>query len=493
MTRRPLYTPTDTIRREPVDKSVDGEDLYRSAFRRDYARLLHSPAFRRLQGKTQLFPSHESDFSRNRLTHSLEVAQVAKSIAAQINATDSYFQEYPIDTDLIEFAGLAHDLGHPPFGHNGEEALNEAMNGCGGFEGNAQTLRLVAKIEKRQVQGGATNRPIQKAKKKKVEDFRLGLNLTYRSIAAILKYNDPIGEDRKDVAEVEKGYYSLDRDIVLRVIENVCPDFDPKESFKTVECHIMDISDDIAYSTYDLEDAFKAGFLSPLKMLTATEDFKSKIANEVLVRCEKYYPDQRDYWKGFRVQDVDMVFQRVFSTLIEDWSFFLNRDSSDPSNYAMWVAATVNRVSDIWATDAYARTRFTSDLVSRFVNDIEVIHNENCPALTRVRLNIDAFLEVEVLKIFTYEHIIMSPMMKLAESRGKAIVRAIFDALTSEGGYQMLPSDSRSLYEEAVKIGDEKFAKRVVADFIAGMTDRYALEFYGRLKGANPPSIHKPH
>ena len=112
----PLYTDLDRER----EVAVEGESVYRSAFRRDYARLLHCPSFRRLQGKTQLFPSVEHDFFRNRLTHSLEVAQIAKSIALRLNNRHCYFVDNPIDLDLVETAALAHDLGHPPFGHDGE-------------------------------------------------------------------------------------------------------------------------------------------------------------------------------------------------------------------------------------------------------------------------------------------------------------------------------------------------------------------------------------
>ncbi len=140
-----LYDENDYLREMPDDEALD---IGRSAFRRDYGRLLHCPAFRRLQGKTQLFPGHESDFFRNRLTHSLEVAQVAKGIALKINKTCPGFQDSPIDLDLVEFAGLAHDLGHPPFGHNGERALDDCMKNCGGFEGNAQTLRILSRVEK---------------------------------------------------------------------------------------------------------------------------------------------------------------------------------------------------------------------------------------------------------------------------------------------------------------------------------------------------------
>src|SRR5690606_8743936 len=129
-----IYSKQDFARElEEAEKADEG----RSAFRRDFCRLLHSPSFRRLQGKTQLFPSDESDFFRNRLTHSLEVAQIAKGIAQNLNSKIEFFKKNPIDLDLVEFAGIAHDLGHPPFGHNGEKALDDKMKDFGGFEGNA--------------------------------------------------------------------------------------------------------------------------------------------------------------------------------------------------------------------------------------------------------------------------------------------------------------------------------------------------------------------
>ena len=176
---RPLYRDADRAREYPTESKVS----YRSPFRRDYARLLHCPAFRRLQGKTQLFPGAESDFFRNRLTHSLEVAQIAKSIALRINSRHAYFVDNPIDLDLIETAALAHDLGHPPFGHNGERALDECMRKKGGFEGNAQTLRILARLEKKELD-------LEEAEETpKSEDRRVGLNLTYRTLAAVLKYD----------------------------------------------------------------------------------------------------------------------------------------------------------------------------------------------------------------------------------------------------------------------------------------------------------------
>jgi dGTPase len=146
---KPLYTTADKNR--VFGKKISPGEPYRTAWRIDYARLVHGPAFRRLQGKTQLFPG-ESDFFRNRLTHSLEVAQISKSIAIKLNYEhfrDATDDDYRISTDLVEFAALAHDLGHPPFGHNGEAALDECMRTVGGFEGNAQTLRILARVEKK--------------------------------------------------------------------------------------------------------------------------------------------------------------------------------------------------------------------------------------------------------------------------------------------------------------------------------------------------------
>lgn len=127
------------------------EEPYRTNFRKDYSRLVHCPSFRRLAGKTQLYPGQESDFFRNRLSHSMEVAQIAKSISTRLNNTQLFSDgsKLDLDTDLVEFAALAHDIGHPPFGHQGEEALDQCMLDFGGFEGNAQTLRILTKLEKK--------------------------------------------------------------------------------------------------------------------------------------------------------------------------------------------------------------------------------------------------------------------------------------------------------------------------------------------------------
>jgi|GEM_PF-3748023 len=170
----PLYTDQDW-QRDVVEDGV--REQWRQESRRDYARVTHSPSFRRLQGKTQLFPGHESDFFRNRLTHSLEVAQIAEAIAHRVNHDNPYFSKNPINTRLCATAGLIHDLGHSPFGHNGELALDDKMRKYGGFEGNAQTLRIITRLEKKITRVPLTEHETSIAGLSD-GDTRAGLNLT---------------------------------------------------------------------------------------------------------------------------------------------------------------------------------------------------------------------------------------------------------------------------------------------------------------------------
>ena len=270
-----MFSRNDTFRFVPLEITPKGSEVeYRTEYNRDYARVLHSPSFRRLQGKTQLFPTQESDFFRNRLTHSLEVSQIAKSIALKLKTENSDLDIVP---DVCEIAGLVHDIGHPPFGHNGEAALDECMRECGGFEGNAQTIRILTRLEKKEF---PINGIIYDSKNK--TDNRVGLNLTARAIASALKYDNPIPTIRNKKDPLEKGYYESEIPIIDTVksclIENK---LDDDIKFKTVECSIMDIADDIAYSTYDVEDAFKAGFLTPYDMLSANEEILKGISEKL--------------------------------------------------------------------------------------------------------------------------------------------------------------------------------------------------------------------
>lgn len=484
-----LYSPGDKLR--PLDEqSGKTPESFRTPWRQDYARLIHSPSFRRLQGKTQVFPGHESDFYRNRLTHSLEVAQIAKSIAIRLNATAAEFRskQTKIEPDIVEFAGLAHDLGHPPFGHNGEEALDECMRDHGGFEGNAQSLRIVTRLEKK------IRSPLgeESAFDPEFNDQRYGLNLTYRSLAALLKYDAAIplraGDRRKP--GVGKGYYFEDRELVRDIKTNILGTSNHPDKFKTIECSIMDIADDIAYSTYDLEDNFKAGFLTPMGLFALDRDIYASVAQTIIERAKKQYPENEPFFRAIDANFVRRALLEVFQDILfapTENSISL-RGKLEEIQGRVVVASEIQALSRKLIQDGHQRTKFTSGLVQNFLSGIEVVPNKSYPQLHNARLKFETFLFVEVLKNITYYAIIRSPGLQVVEYRGKDIVSAIFQALSAEDGTRLLPNDFRALCKGA----PDMVRMRAICDFIAGMTDRYAFEFYGRLYGTNHLTVHKP-
>lgn len=218
--RLPLleYNNHDCDRQFPETNPPDEE---RNEFEIDRSRIIHSAAFRRLQGKTQVFVSGSGDFFRTRLTHSLEAAQIGKGLALRLGA-------HP---DLVEACCLAHDLGHPPFGHTGEAVLAECMREYGGFEGNAQNVRLLTRLSTKSTRYN-------------------GLNLSRATLDGILKYKQPFSSGRR------KFYYNEDGALVVWATDGGLPQ---EQSF---ECQIMDWADEIAYSVHDLEDGMKAGMIS---------------------------------------------------------------------------------------------------------------------------------------------------------------------------------------------------------------------------------------
>ena len=365
----PLYSQADAERVADVGKS--DVEPYRSPWRRDIARLIHCPAFRRLQGKTQVFPGGNSDFFRNRLTHSLEVAQIAKSIAIKLNATHELFAEdnQKLQPEIVEFAALAHDLGHPPFGHNGEEALDNQMADYGGFEGNAQTLHILARVEKKEVSKKLEDEFMPIADDG--SDLRRGLNLTYRSLAAVLKYDNCIPTRKLDRASAseKKGYYNDEKELVAQIKQRVLSrDFD--EEFKTIECSIMDIADDIAYSTYDLEDCFKAKFLTPLDLFTIDDAIKANVVEKINTRVKKYYGGGA-LNRPFAVEDlIDrlfLVFEGLFRIGDREKAFLVDRRASRERK-KLYTSLEVKRLSENIASSGYERIQFTSHLVQSFMD-----------------------------------------------------------------------------------------------------------------------------
>lgn len=481
-----LYDKGDSERVVAHATAISNSEPYRTPWRRDYGRLVHSPAFRRLQGKTQLFPGGESDFFRNRLTHSLEVAQIAKSIAIRLNAKSGYFRDNNIDTDIVETAALAHDLGHPPFGHNGEEALDHCMNEDGGFEGNAQTLRILTKLEKRETHDGGA--PVTEG-----IDNRAGLNLTYRTLAAILKYDRAIPKhfkDRPKQKEICKGYYLSEQPLVDQIKARI--PHQAGATFRTIECSIMDLADDIAYSTYDLEDAFKAGFLTPVSMMGQGGPVITQLAATVRERLNLYYPNtpqaKRQFTEGNVYQILFTVFASVYGAS-EGPLEYARKNKLHMRAAAAMATDAVFTASNNAISDGYIRSGLTSELVGRFIQSVKVRVNDRYPAQSQAYLDIETFKTVEVLKNFAYYSLIMSPRLKVAEHRGQDIVTNIFKALSREGGHMLLPDDVRALHEGMSNQSDKN---RVICDFIACMTDRYALQFYSRLYGTSHESIYAP-
>lgn len=498
-----MYKEGDKIR-IPSGYTYDSglhQEPYRSPFRKDFSRLIHSPSFRRLQGKTQLFPGIESDFFRNRLTHSLEVAQIAKSIALGLNHS---FKErkfpFQIDPTIVEFAGLAHDLGHPPFGHQGEMALDEEMKDYGGFEGNAQTLRIITKLAKRFSLNGESYGIEEKSGK--LIDNRYGMHLTSRTIASILKYDNPIpikSKNRpKNVNDKPKspvkGYYYSEKKIVEQVRLNILGKWgleNDEVELKTIECQIMDIADDIAYSTYDIEDAFKGGFLSSLDMVFPKVELLDKVADKIK---ENDHPQL----KGKNDEEIKDIIKEnimnVFSTMFElpDPIRELLRKSKNLKDRISMLGQYIYELDKVYTQNGYFRTEFTSKLVGSHVRNVSCEPEKNYPhALYKVKLHEDNLLVVEILKHFVFQSIIQSPALKIVEFRGKDIVKKIFRAIDSANG-ALLPDDFKFIYDLFGKQGDVRNQKRLICDFIAGMTDKYAIQFYGRLASEEPTTIFKP-
>lgn len=476
-----LYTDQDHGRVSEITK-VAAPEPFRSPWRRDIARLLHCPSFRRLQAKTQVFPGNDSDFFRTRLTHSLEVAQIAKSIAIRLNATHDFFkvEERNINSEIVEFAALAHDLGHPPFGHNGEEALHEKMNQDGGFEGNAQTIHILTKVEKKE-------RSNLRAFDAEGNDTRLGLNIAYRTLASVLKYDSLIPEQS---GSKQKGYYRYDASVVEKAKTAVLRNNRFDRPFKTIECSIMDIADDIAYSTYDLEDCMKAGLLTPLDLFALLPDVKRRVVATIQKRLRNYLGNQAAVFdEEDLIEYLFLIFSEMFQLTAEE-EHFLDRQDIPRDLKKLHEALQVTELSKRISNDGYERVKTTSDLVQRFMDGVIVDVYEPIPAMSNAKLDVETFKKVEVLKNITYEAVIMSPRMRVVEYRGYDVIRHMFDAIhDSKNGYLLLPDDYRDLFLAAP---NKQAKRRIVCDFIAGMTDRYAWQFYNRICGSDPMTIHVP-
>jgi dGTPase len=357
----------------------------RTAFQRDRDRIIHTTAFRRLKEKTQVFVAHEGDHYRTRLTHSLEVAQIARTIARALNA----------DEDLTEALALAHDMGHPPFGHAGERALAACMKDFGGFDHNAHTLRIITKSEVRYA------------------EFE-GLNLTWETVEGIVKHNGPLitGAQGEDALNWGITDYPHWRDLEL-------------DSFASLEAQIAALSDDIAYNNHDIDDGLRADLLK-------LEDIaKLPLVGRTLAAIRERYPAASE-----EIQILEMI-RELIGVMVADV-----------------LEETRKRLSEL-APESPDSIRRAGRETAAFSNDMLI-------ELAEVRQHLFANM---------YRHYKVNRMMAQAER----VVTELFERFTADPG--LLPTRFR---QAAGQPGSVELA-RLVCDYIAGMTDRYALEEHRRL------------
>jgi len=405
-----------------TERSTDwpsGDD-YRSPFQVDRDRVLHTPAFRRLQSKTQVFWSGEYDFYRTRLTHSLEVAQIGRSICHWLkHSAEPLNDEYFIDPELVEVVCLSHDLGHPPFGHAGERSLNHLMRDYGGFEGNAQTLRLL------------TDR-IFSVKKS-------GMNPTRAFVDGVLKYKTLWSELRTEDQAPENHYIydhqAGDLDWAMGGVDfpiELTPG-KKRDGFKSIECQVMDWADDTAYSLNDLADSVRAGFLS----IARIERWAEKSGE----RCDKGSP-LGDLIQAIRGDRVEPFAGKRIGKYIQ--SATLHEDINCMSHLT-------NRYRYNVVVDEEARLE--SKIFKRLAYDV-------------------VFLSPELKQLeYKGNHL-------LEQLWGVLKTRYIDGENIGGQDFQILPQADA---DEIESTSDINMRARLVCDFLAGMTDGYAARMYKRL------------
>lgn len=391
----------------------------RDDFARDRARVLHSAALRRLAAKTQvLSPASPADFARNRLTHSLEVAQVGRELATALR----------LSPDVVDTACLSHDLGHPPFGHNGERALNEWAQDFGGFEGNAQTLRILTRLEPKSVDE---------------EGRSHGLNLTRASLDATCKYPWTSAHPLPDPGgRLKFGVYPED-EAVFRWLRAEAPG-----RVRCIEAEVMDLSDDIAYSVHDFEDAIVNGYLDPARLAADAE-------HAALL-------DAIQSWVGFDFARDEL----------EDALYRLMR-------LPEWIASFDG------SRASHARLKnLTSDLIGRFARAATTATREAYAGstLTRYRAHVVVPRVVEA-EMAVLKGIIGAVVVSIEGRRSvyreqRRVLKRLATALRER------PEALDAMYGEDYRAAQTDAERgRVVVDQVASLTDQHAIAWHGRLVG----------
>ncbi|MCA0043673.1 deoxyguanosinetriphosphate triphosphohydrolase [Celeribacter litoreus] len=367
---------------------------FRSPFQRDRDRIIHSSAFRRLKHKTQVFVEHEGDYYRTRLTHSIEVAQVARTLAGALGLNEG----------LAEAVALAHDLGHSPFGHTGEDALELLMAPYGGFDHNAQALRIVTKLEKHYA------------------DFD-GLNLTWETLEGIAKHNGPVigpNADKKKHPEDEPLPYAL---------QEVNDQFDMElYTFASAEAQVAAVADDVAYNHHDLHDGLRAG------LFTAADLMELPLTGPAYEEVDREYPGLDAYRRDHE------ALRRIFGYMVEDV-----------------ITIATNRLDS-------AKPETAQD-----IRDMD---------RTIIRFSKPFFQNLKAIKSFLFKRMYRAPTVVEERKRVTEMVNTLFPLFMQKP--ELLPEEWRQEVEAADS--DTELA-RIVLDYVAGMTDRFAIQEYERLCG----------
>ncbi|THF58319.1 deoxyguanosinetriphosphate triphosphohydrolase [Ollibium composti] len=371
---------------------AEPESPTRTPFQRDRDRIIHSTAFRRLKHKTQVFVAHEGDHYRTRLTHTIEVAQIARALARALR----------VDEDLAEAVALVHDFGHTPFGHTGEDALNEKMAAWGGFDHNAQSLRIVTRLEHRYA------------------DFD-GLNLTWETLEGLVKHNGPLTDAAGrglagPVPPSIRNYNEL-HDLELA-------------SFASIEAQCAALADDIAYDTHDIDDGLRSGLLT-LDMLE-----ELALPGAILKAVRERYPHLDPVRTGHELM------RRQITAMVEDV------------------------IAEASARLACIAPQFPND--ARAAGEPIVAFS---PAM--------AAKEKE-LKAFLYGHLYRHPEVMRVRADAEQVVKDLFDA------YYADPRAMPEGWREGLDRAEDRIKARSVSDFLAGMTDTYALKEHRRLFDRTP-------
>lgn len=364
------------------------ESTFRSCFQRDRDRIIHASAFRRLKHKTQVFIEHEGDYYRTRLTHSIEVAQVARTISGALG----------LNAELTEAVALAHDLGHTPFGHTGEDALSEMMADYGGFDHNAQAIRIVTHLERHYAEFD-------------------GLNLTWETLEGLAKHNGPVA----GAVPWALAAYNERHDLELG-------------TFASAEAQVAAIADDVAYNHHDLHDGLRA------ELFSTDELAELPILDSCFAEVDRLYPGLNYYRRRHE------ALRRFFGVLVED---------------------VIN----------LARTRLAG-LEPSSVDDIRAADR------SIIRFSDALFADLKVIRAFLFERMYRAP--KVVEMRAQVtdVVRDLFPHFMAHP--ERLPKQWRK--DVAAAQSDTELA-RLVSDYIAGMTDRFALQSHALfIKGASKAS-----